>query len=115
MSFKELVISDMDKVFLNTEEFGEDVTLVRGGTRYTLKALYDELPLSGESFGGGVDAISHNPRLIVSASALPNKTPKKNDVFELQANELHPAKVLIAKDFELPRDGSCIYYLKNKV
>lgn len=114
MSFKSSIMSDAKGVFLNTDDFGEVVTLIRGGTQYSVQGLYDELPLNGEDLGGGVDAISHNPRLFVSVADLPNGKPRKGDVFVLSLNEFHEAKRLIAKDFEMPKDGMVVYYLKEK-
>lgn len=114
MSFKEMLVDDVDKVFINKTEFGETATLVRGKSTCTLNVLYDELPLNGENMGSGIDAISHNPRLFVSASALPDGRPRKGDVFLISAGELHPvAKRLVAKDFEYPKDGVVVYYLKE--
>ena len=114
MSFKEQLVDDIGDVFLNPDDFGEAVQLVRGGSTYSLLGLYDELPLNGENMGGSVDAISHNPRLFVSASALPDGKPRKGDVFVLSANELHGGKRIVAKDFEFPKDGIVVYYLKER-
>lgn len=114
MSFKDDLIDDLSGSFFNEDEFGEIVTLVRGGKEYSLNGLYDELPLQGENMGGGVEAISHNPRLFVSASALPGGKPFKGDVFVLVKNEFHEAKRIVAKDFELPKDGVVVYYLKDR-
>lgn len=113
MSFKSQMVDDLQNVFLNTDDFGETVTLVRGGSSYAMKGLYDELPLNGEGLGGSVEAISHNPRLFVSASDIPGGAPKKGDVFVLSANEFHSARRLVAKDFESPKDGVVVYYLKD--
>ena len=113
MSFKSQMVDDLRKVFLNTDDFGEIVTLVRGQSTCAIKGLYDELPLNGEGLGGNIDAISHNPRLFVSASDLPEGTPKKGDVFVLSANEFHAERRLVAKDFEFPKDGIIVYYLKE--
>ena len=113
MGFKDTLLQDMRDTFLNVDDFGEQVTLVRSGVEYPLNALYDELPL-GEDVGSGPDAISHNPRLIVSSADLPGGKPQKNDLFKIGKTEFHGAKNLFAKDFEFPKDGSVIYYLKNK-
>jgi len=113
MSFKSQMVDDLHEVFLNTDDFGEAVTLVRDQSTYAMNGLYDELPLNGEELGGNIDAISHNPRLFVSASDLPGGAPKKGDVFVLVANELHAARRLVAKDFEFPKDGIVVYYLKE--
>ena len=114
MSFKSQMVDDLQKVFLNTDDFGEMVTLVRGQSTYAMKGLYDELPLNGEGLGGNIDAISHNPRLFVSASDLPEGAPRKGDVFVLSANEFHAERRFIAKDFEFPKDGLVVYYLKDR-
>lgn len=114
MSFKSQMVDDLQNVFLNTDDFGETVTLVRGASSFAMKGLYDELPLNGEGLGGNADAISHNPRLFVSASDLPGGAPKKGDIFVLSSNEFHAARRLIAKDFEYPKDGVVVYYLKEK-
>ena len=113
MSFKSQMVSDLQTVFLNPDDFGEMVTLVRNSVTYAMKGLYDELPLNGEALGGNIDAISHNPRLFVSASDIPEGTPKKGDMFIISANEFHSAKRLVAKDFEYPKDGLIVYYLKE--
>ena len=107
-------MQDLDNSFLNVDDFGEVVTLRRGDNQYSVKGLYDELPLNGEDMGAGVDAISHNPRLFVSASSLPNGFPKKGDKFDLESNEFHSSKKLVAKDFEFPKDGVVVYYLKER-
>ena len=114
MSFKSQMVNDLQTVFLNTDDFGETVTLVRNGSTYAMKGLYDELPLNGEGLGGNVDAISHNPRLFVSASDLPGGAPRKGDLFVLSANEFHPERRIVAKDFEYPKDGVVVYYLKDR-
>ena len=113
MSFKSQMVDDLQNVFLNTDDFGETVTLVRGASSFAMKGLYDELPLNGDGLGGNVDAISHNPRLFVSASDIPEGAPKKGDVFVLSANEFHAERRLVAKDFELPKDGVIVYYLRE--
>ena len=113
MSFKEQMVGDLTEVFLNPDDFGEVVMLVRGKSTVSLLGLYDEIPLNGEDIGAGVEAISHNPRLFVSASALPDCKPRKGDVFVLAANEFHTAKRLVAKDFEFPKDGIVVYYMKE--
>lgn len=113
MSFKSDLVADVDSVFIFLDEFGEVGTLVRGSSETRVNVLYDELPLNGEDLGGGVDAISHNPRLFVSAFSLPNGKPRKGDVFVLSSNEFHEAKRLVAKDFEMPKDGVVVYYLKD--
>ena len=113
MSFKSQMVDDLQKVFLNTDDFGETVTLVRGASSFAMKGLYDELPLNGDGLGGNVDAISHNPRLFVSASDIPEGAPKKGDVFVLSANEFHAERRLVAKDFEFPKYGVIVYYLKE--
>lgn len=113
MSFKSQMVDDLHEVFLNADDFGEAVTLVRGQATYAMNGLYDELPLNGEGLGGNIDAISHNPRLFVSASDLPGGAPRKGDVFVLSANEFHSSRRLVAKDFEFPKDGIVVYYLKE--
>ena len=113
MSFKSQMVDDLQNVFLNTDDFGETVTLVRGASSFAMKGLYDELPLNGDGLGGNVDSISHNPRLFVSASDIPEGAPKKGDVFVLSANEFHAERRLVAKDFEFPKDGVIVYYLKE--
>lgn len=113
MSFNSQMVSDLQNVFLNTDDFGENVTLKRGGNTFAMRGLYDELPLNGEGLSGNVEAISHNPRLFVSASDVPGGAPKKGDVFVLSANEFHSARTLVSKDFEFPKDGVIVYYLKD--
>lgn len=114
MSFKDDLIDDLSGSFFNEDEFGEIVTLVRDGKEYSLNGLYDELPLQGENMGGGMDAISHNPRLFVSASSLPGGKPCKGDVFVLGENEFHEAKRVVAKGVEFPKDGVVVYYMKDR-
>ena len=114
MSFKSQMVDDLQDVFLNTEDFGEMVTLVRGASTHAMRGLYDELPLDGDGLGGNVEAISHNPRLFVSASDLPGGAPRRGDIFLLGANEFHAARRLVAKDFEFPKDGIVVYYMKDR-
>lgn len=114
MSLKSTILADTKDVFLNTDDFGEVVTLVRNGVSYSVQGLYDELPIPEEDMGGGVDAISHNPRLFVSVADLPGGSPVKGDSFVLSQNEFHGSKKLVAKKFESPKDGMVVYYLKEK-
>lgn len=112
MSFKETLVDDLTNSFFNTNEFGEEVVLVRGNTRKTISGLYDEQALNGESVGAEIDAISHRPRLFVSASDLPNGKPGKGDKFILSATPFHSALTLTARDFVFEKDGVVIYELQ---
>lgn len=111
MSFKDSLINDLHDSFFNTNEFGEDVVLIRNGERKTIPGLYDEQSLDGSSIGAEVEAISHRPRLFVTAADLPNGKPVKGDRFELSKTPFHKSLKLIAKDFVFEKDGVVIYEL----
>lgn len=113
MSFKGMVIQDMDDTFTNPQDFGENVVLIRDGVEYAMSALYDEPSLDGSSVGADVDVISHHPRLFVSSANLPNGRPAKGDKFRLEATEFHSAVLMIARDFDFEKDGSVVYYLQK--
>lgn len=112
MSFKDSLINDLNNSFFNKNEFGEEVTLVRNGTKVSLSALYDEQSLDGSSIGAEVEAISHRPRLFVTAADLPNGKPVKGDRFELNQTPFHSKLFLVAKDFVFEKDGVVIYELQ---
>ena len=112
MSFKDTLIQDMQDTFLNVDDFGEQVTLVRSGVEYPLNALYDEPSLDGAAIGAEVQAISHRPRLIVSSTDLPDHEPRKNDNFIISATPFHKSGKFVAKDFVFEKDGSVEYHLQ---
>ena len=60
--FKQDIMNDLQDTFLNTDDFGIEVVLVRDNIRYLMKALFDEPSLDGAAIGAEVQAISHRPR-----------------------------------------------------
>ena len=112
MSFKDDLMNDLDNSFFNTDEFGEEVTLIRGGNSYAMKGLYDSPEVVNESVGE-VSAIAHAPRLFVRISDLPDSKPRKNDVFTLGITPFHPAMKLSAIDFVSEKDGVVVYRLEE--
>lgn len=108
-AFKQQMMNDLQDTFLNTEDFGIQVTLVRDSVSYPMKALYDEPSLDGAAIGAEVTAISHRPRLIVSSADLPEGMPKKNDKFILSASPLNLAGEFVARDFIFEKDGTVTY------
>ena len=112
MSFKDDLMDDLDNSFLNENEFGEVVTLTRGGVSCQLKGLFDSPEVVNESVGE-VSAIAHAPRLFVKISDLPGSKPRKNDVFTLGITPFHPAMKLSALDFVSEKDGVVVYRLEE--
>ena len=114
-AFKEDLMNDLQDVFLNTEDFGVQVTLVRDGVEYPMKALFDEPSLDGAAIGAEVQAISHRPRLIVSSANLPGGIPRKGDKFIVPESSLNPnSGEFVARDFIDEKDGSVTYDLQVK-
>lgn len=107
--FKQDMMNDLQDTFLNTDDFGIQVTLVRNGVQYPMKALFDEPSLDGAAIGAEVQAISHRPRLIVSSADLPDGCPKKGDKFILSASPLNPSGEFVARDFIFEKDGTVTY------
>ena len=105
-------MDDLADSFFNTDEFGEEVTLIRGGNSYAMKGLYDSPEVSNESVGE-VSAIAHAPRLFVRISDLPDSKPRKTDVFTLGITPFHPAMKLSAIDFVSEKDGVVVYRLEE--
>ena len=114
-AFKEDLMNDLQDVFLNTDDFGVQVTLVRDGIEYPMKALFDEPSLDGAAIGAEVQAISHRPRLIVSSADLPGGIPRKGDKFIVPESPLNPRSgEFVARDFIDEKDGSVTYDLQVK-
>jgi hypothetical protein len=114
-TFKQQMMNDLQDTFLNTEDFGIQVTLVRDGVSYPMKALYDEPSLDGAAIGAEVTAISHRPRLIVSSADLPGGIPRKGDKFIVPESPLNPhSGEFVARDFIDEKDGSVTYDLQVK-
>lgn len=107
--FKQDIMNDLQDTFLNTDDFGIEVVLVRDNIRYLMKALFDEPSLDGAAIGAEVQAISHRPRLIVSSADLPEGCPKKGDKFILSASPLNPSGEYVARDFIFEKDGTVTY------
>ena len=107
--FKQDIMNDLQDTFLNTDDFGIEVVLVRDNIRYLMKALFDEPSLDGAAIGAEVQAISHRPRLIVSSADLPEGCPKKGDKFILSASPLNPSGEFVARDFIFEKDGTVTY------
>lgn len=112
MSFKDDLMDDLAGSFFNTDEFGEEVTLIRGSDSYAMKGLYDSPEVANESVGE-VSAIAHAPRLFVRISDLPDSKPRKTDVFMLGITPFHPAMKLSAIDFVSEKDGVVVYRLEE--
>jgi hypothetical protein len=112
MSFKDDLMNDLDNSFFNENEFGEVVTLTRGGVSRQLKGLFDSPEVVNENVGE-VSAIAHAPRLFVRISDLPDSKPRKNDVFTLGITPFHPAMKLSAIDFVSEKDGVVVYRLEE--
>lgn len=111
MTFLQGLEEDLHANFLCTDEFGEDVVLVRDGLRIKMPGLFDTPSLDGDALGIELEAVAHRPRLFVKASDLPGGRPRKNDVFELKQNEYHPAGCFRGVDFVFERDGVVVYRL----
>lgn len=107
--FKQDIMNDLQDTFLNTDDFGIEVVLVRDNICYLMKALFDEPSLDGAAIGAEVQAISHRPRLIVSSADLPEGCPKKGDKFILSASPLNPSGEYVARDFIFEKDGTVTY------
>ena len=107
--FKQDMMNDLQNTFLNTDDFGIEVVLVRDNIRYIMKALFDEPSLDGAAICAEVQAISHRPRLIVSSADLPEGCPKKGDKFILSASPLNPSGEYVARDFIFEKDGTVTY------
>lgn len=105
-------MDDLDNSFLSEDEFGEEVTLIRGSDSYAMKGLYDSPEVDNESVGE-VSAIAHAPRLFVRVSDLPDSKPRKTDVFTLGITPFHPAMKLSAIDFVSEKDGVVVYRLEE--
>lgn len=105
-------MDDLAGSFFNTDEFGEEVTLIRGSENYAMKGLYDSPEVVNESVGE-VSAIAHAPRLFVRISDLPDSKPRKNDVFTLGITPFHPSMKLSAIDFVSEKDGVVVYRLEE--
>lgn len=112
MSFKDGLMQDLDSSFFNENEFGEVVTLTRGGASRQFKGLFDSPEVANESVGE-VSAIAHAPRLFVRISDLPDSKPRKGDVFTLGSTPFHPEMKLSAIDFVSEKDGVVVYSLEE--
>ncbi|MBO7060110.1 MAG: hypothetical protein J6W54_03305 [Fibrobacter sp.] len=112
MSFKDDLMQDLNDSFFNEDEFGEVVTLTRGGASCQMKGLFDTPGLSNESVGE-VSVIAHTPRLFVRSSDLPDSKPRKGDVFTLGSTPFHRAMKLSAIDFVFEKDGTVVYSLEE--
>lgn len=112
MSFKSDMNDDLQSVFFNIEEFGEQVTLTRSGTQYSMRGMFDVQCLDGETLGNDVSAISHRPRLFVRSVDLPECKARKNDLWDVAATPQHPAYALRAVDFAFEADGVVVYQLE---
>lgn len=105
-------MDDLAVSFFNKDEFGEEVTLIRGGNSYAMKGSYDSPEVANESVGE-VSAIAHAPRLYVRISDLPDSKPRKTDVFMLGITPFHQAMKLSAIDFVSEKDGVVVYRLEE--
>ena len=112
MSFKDDLMNDLDETFFNPDDFGEEVTLIRGGASCQMKGLFDTPGLSNESVDE-VSVIAHEPRLFVRSSDLPDSKPRKGDVFALSSTPFHRAMKLSAINFVFEKDGTVVYKLEE--
>ena len=111
MSLRDDMMNDLADSFLNTDEFGEVVTLTRGGKTYEMQGLYDSPAVSSDVID--IDSIAHSCRLIVRASDLPDSKPRKGDTFALASNQFHTALNLEVRDFVFEKDGTVIFQLRE--
>lgn len=111
MSFDECLVKDLDKAFLNPNEFGEKVVLVRSGNEYVINGMFTK-PSVQTSVGGEINHISNQPTITVRLIDLPENTPKKNDVFSISSRPgFHNAGTFISEEFSEEADGTVIYKL----
>lgn len=114
MSFKDDMIEDLDAVFFNLEEHGEQLTLTRGDCNFTMKGLYDVQCLDGETLEGDVSAISHRPCITVSSADLPGGVARKGDLWTVAETPLHRSASLRAVDFASEADGVVVIQLEYR-
>lgn len=114
MSFKDDLNSDLDTVFFDLDEFGEQVTLTRGAQSYTMRGLYDVQCLDGETLEGDVSAISHRPCITVSSADLPGGVARKGDLWTVAETPLHRSASLRAVDFASEADGVVVIQLEYR-
>ena len=112
MSFKDDLMQDLDSSFFNENEFGEIVTLIRGGNSFQMKGLFDAPEVANEDVGD-VSVIAHTIRLFVRSSDLPDSKPRKGDVFALGSTPFHRPMKLSAIDFVFEKDGTVVYKLEE--
>jgi len=113
MAFRDDLTNDLATSFFNTEDFGENLTLVRGATSATIQGLYDTPVANAESNGIDVEAITHYPRLFVRSADLPGGKPRKGDKFVLTSNQFHSSITLVALDYVFEKDGVVVYRCKE--
>ena len=112
MAFKDDLTADLSATFFNPQEFGEQVTLIRGSSESVISGLYDT-PVAPDSLGGDVDAIQHYPRLFVRSADLPAGKPRKGDKFRIASTPFHSACLLCALDYVFEKDGVVVYRCKE--
>lgn len=112
-AFLDDLTADLANNFFNVEEFGENLTLIRGGTSTTIQGLYDSPVATADSMGIDVEAIAHYPRLFVRQADLPGGKPSKNDRFALYSNQFHSSLSLVALDYVFEKDGVVVYRCKG--
>jgi len=113
MVLRDALVDDVTTNFCNPQEFGETAMLVRDGVERSVLVLFDEPSLNGENIGGQIDAISHDPRIMIGLDSLPDSKPRKKDVFRIPANAFHPDKKLVAKDFVDEKNGMVVYFCRE--
>lgn len=112
-SFLDDIEEDLNQSFFNVEEFGENLTLVRGSQSYVIQGLFDTPQVPTDSVGIEVDGITHYNRLFVRQKDLPDGKPKKGDKFVLSASNFHSALTLVALDYVFEKDGCVVYRCKD--
>lgn len=114
MSFKSDMNDDLQSVFFNLEEFGEQVTLTRSGTQYSMCGMFGVQCLDGETLGNDVSAISHRPRITVRSADLPGGVARKGDLWTVAETPLHRSASLRAVDFASEADGVVVIQLEYR-
>lgn len=112
-TFLDDLTADLANSFFSVEDFGENLTLIRGGQTITIQGLYDSPVVAADSMGIDVEAIAHYPRLFVRQADLPEGKPRKNDKFVLASNQFHSSLSLVALDYVFEKDGVVVYRCKE--
>ena len=110
--FGQMIAEDLRNVFFNPEEFGEEVLLQRGETSVRVRAMFDSPSMQGQALGSDAVVISHQPRLFLSASELPDNKVEKYDLVTISSKApLHKAGTFEVVDFANESDGVIVCHL----